>query len=64
MVRESGQVGDEKCEKIEVTPEMVAVGIAELSRFNPDYEDEPSAVERIFLAMLSVCKCRSRSEPS
>ncbi len=64
MVRESGQAGEIECEKIEVTPEMVAVGSAELCLFNPDYEDESSAVERIFSAMLSVCKCRSRSESS
>lgn len=39
MVLESGQAGDEKCDEIEVTPEMIEAGALLLSRINDDLAD-------------------------
>ena len=39
--------------EIQVTPEMIQAGVSELARFHLDFEDEASAVERIYRAMCA-----------
>jgi hypothetical protein len=41
--------------EIEVTPEMVEAGVAEISNYNLDFETREEAVMRIFTAMILVC---------
>lgn len=43
------------CEKeVEITPPMLRAGVVELCRFDYRYEDEESAVARIFIAMVAA----------
>ncbi len=54
MVRESGQAGDEKCDEVKVTPEMIRAGsekVWELRGFDPNF-----VAESVFLAMLGVIR--------
>jgi hypothetical protein len=39
---------------IEVTPAMIEAGVSAFFDFDPRFEDEEKAVERIFLAMLKA----------
>jgi hypothetical protein len=41
-------------EEIDVTPEMIAAGCAELATFDYRYEAEEDAVERIYRAMATL----------
>ena len=55
MGRVLGECHREESEaEIEVTPEMIEAGIAELARYNPEYESDEKAVTRIYEAMLSL----------
>ncbi len=56
----SKEVGAPANAEMEITPAMIASGVSELVRFNPDYERESGAVVRIFEAMASA---RSRKNP-
>jgi hypothetical protein len=44
--------GEEVTKEIEVTPEMIAAGIKQLTFYNNDYDGEDDAVKRIFCAMF------------
>lgn len=45
----TGQAG--ALEEVEITPEMIEAGVAELCGFNPDDDSKALAATRIFLAM-------------
>jgi hypothetical protein len=47
-------------EGIDVTPEMIAAGCAELATFDYRYEAEEDAVERIYRAMATLGATSSR----
>lgn len=49
-----------KDDDIEVTSAMIAAGVSELVRFNPDYDQEKDAVVRIFLAMIEAADPANR----
>ncbi len=64
MVWESGQAGETECDEIKVTPEMIEAGVAELCHYNPDFEDEASAVTRIYHAMRLAFETKESHTPS
>jgi hypothetical protein len=48
-------------DEIEVTPEMIEAGVAELKHFNPDFDRAEDAVRWIFEAMELNSRARSRT---
>lgn len=54
--RSTAEAGALECNELEITPEMIDAGVGELCRYDPDYETESSAVERIFTAMVRVSR--------
>lgn len=38
-------------DEVEVTPDMVRAGVAEIATYNTDFEDDEDAVTRIYVAM-------------
>lgn len=48
-LKQPGQAGTE--DEIEITPEMVEAGLAELVAFDPEYDEGQDFVRRVFRAM-------------
>ena len=64
MLPKPGQAGAKNetgVPRIEVTPEMIAAGVAELAGFYWDTEDSEDAVRRIFLAMIASHRISDRT---
>jgi len=54
MVRKSRQAGDEKCDEIEVTPEMIEAGALLLSRIKDDLADGHIGLKEVALLVYST----------
>lgn len=48
------EAGAPEIEATEVTPEMIAAGVEELSSFNPDFDRAEAVVERIYCEMAKA----------
>lgn len=59
--RGSDMTGDPRSEEIEITPEMIEAGVAELFKFDPRFRSEDEAVRAIYLAMRA-CAQQQRAD--
>ncbi len=49
---------DKQKQEVEVTPEMIREGMAELSGYDPEFDEGGGVVERIYRAMDEVRQSR------
>lgn len=57
--REAGKAAREANDEVEVTPEMIEVGVAELCKWDSYFETDEGGVRKIYVAM-----CRARPAAS